>query len=52
MNPEDVEKYMKNIYPLPHVEYDKNNPKIIIPKEEKDEEPEGNSSGRPRADDA
>jgi len=54
MNPEDVKKYMDKIHPLPHIEYHKHDPKIIIPKpkEETDEEPEGDSSGHPRADDA
>tara|TARA_Y100000310_G_scaffold308983_1_gene352625 strand:+ start:191 stop:355 length:165 start_codon:yes stop_codon:yes gene_type:complete len=54
MNPEDVEKYMDARHPLPHIEYHKNDPKIIIPKpkEETDEEPEGDSSGHPGPDDA
>ena len=52
MNPEDVEKYMDNVYPLPCVNHDKKNTKITIQKEDTDEEPEGDSSGRPRADDA
>jgi hemerythrin len=52
MNPEDVEKYMDKIHPLPHVEYHKQDHKIIIPKEESDEKPEGDSSGHPGPDDA
>ena len=52
MNPEDVEKYMDNIHPLPHIEYHKQDHKIIIPKEESDEKPEGDSSGHPGPDDS
>jgi hypothetical protein len=53
MTPEDIEKYMDSVHPLPHIEYHKNDPEIYFPKkEETDEEPEGNSSGCPRADDA
>jgi len=52
MNPEDVERYMDKIYPLPHVEYDRKDKRISTQKEETDEEPEGDSSGHPRADDA
>jgi|TARA_Y100000310_G_scaffold340597_1_gene436977 hypothetical protein len=53
MTPEDIEKYMNEIHSLPHIEYHKNDPEIYFPKkEETDEEPEGDSSGHPRADDA
>ena len=52
MTPEEIEEYMNEIHSLPHIEYHKTDPEIFIQKEETDEEPEGDSSGRPRADDA
>ena len=56
MNPEDVEKYMDKLYPLPHVEYDRKDKRISTQQkeetDEKPEEPKGDSSGRPGPDDA
>ena len=53
MTPKEIERYMNEIHSLPHIEYHKNDPEIYFPKkEETDEEPEGDSSGHPRADDA
>jgi|TARA_R110002051_G_scaffold10918_1_gene40713 hypothetical protein len=52
MTPEDVEKYMDSVHPLPHIGYSKKNTKVTIQKEETNEEPERDSSGHPKADDA
>lgn len=52
MTPEDVEKYIKDTNPLPHIEYHKNDPEIYFQKEETDEKSERDSSGHPRTDDA
>ena len=56
MNPEDVEKYMDKLYPLPHVEYDRKDKRISTQQkeetDEKPEEPKVDSAGRPGPDDA
>ena len=52
MDASGVKRIIENIYPLPHIEYHKNETTIHIYEEEKNENSEGNSSGHTSPDDA
>tara|TARA_R100000808_G_scaffold5713_1_gene17235 strand:+ start:62952 stop:63110 length:159 start_codon:yes stop_codon:yes gene_type:complete len=52
MHASGVRRVIENMYPLPHIEYHKNEPKIFIHKEKENEDSERDSSGHSRTDDA